>query len=127
MPSILLRATPESFSLNWMPMPAVRLPCARRHPDHVSGDRNFFLAVHQRQQHEHFLAEFVRAAAGNENSAAFHERHVGGIQRVLILDRQRKDARTRRHRNGFHRRLGGAGGHGWSGFVVHGNLLLISL
>jgi hypothetical protein len=63
------------------------------HPDHAAGDGKFFLLAHQIQQHEHFVAQAIIAVRRNEQAAVLDERHVGEIQRALILDGQRQQTR----------------------------------
>jgi len=70
--SILLRAVPESFSLNWMPTPAARLPWApggvtTRH-DRRPGS---FLVVHEREQHENLVADLVVLLLGTKMPPPF--------------------------------------------------------
>ncbi len=60
------------------------------HPDHPAGDRQFLLFAHQIQQHEHFVAQSIIAVRRNEQAAVLHERHIGKVQRALILDRERQ-------------------------------------
>ncbi len=76
-------------------MPAVRLPCAPfgRQPDHSTGDGQLLVFAHEVQQHEHFVAEAVIAVGRDEQPAILHERHVGEIQRALVLDGERQQSR----------------------------------
>jgi hypothetical protein len=63
------------------------------HPDHPTGDRQFLFFAHQIQQHEHFVAQTIIAVRRNEQAAVLYERHIGEIQRALILDRKRQQTR----------------------------------
>lgn len=69
---------------------ASTLRARRGNPDHVSRHRDLLLAVHQREQHEDFFTELVGTVAGDENATALHVRHVGGVQRALVFDRERQ-------------------------------------
>ena len=78
---------------------AVALHAFGRDPDHLALDREPVGIVHQRQQHEYFLAERVLPRGRNEDAAALEERHVGRVQRRLLADVERQarpDARRRR-------------------------------
>jgi hypothetical protein len=64
-----------------------------RHPNHASGDRQLFFLAHEVQQHEHFIAQPIIAVRGDEQSTILDERHVGEIQRALVLDGKRQQTR----------------------------------
>jgi hypothetical protein len=64
-------------------------------PYDVPGHRDLLLAVHECEQHEYLIAQFVGPTAWYEDSAALNVRHVRRIQGVLVLDRERQDAGTR--------------------------------
>jgi hypothetical protein len=72
---------------------ALALRSLGRHPDHPPGDRQLLFLAHQIQQHEHFVAQSIIAVRRNEQAAVLHERHVGEIQRALILDGKRQQTR----------------------------------
>ena len=57
------------------------------------GDRQLLVLAHQVQQHEHLIAEAVVAVGRDEQAAVLHERHVGEIQRALVLDGERQQTR----------------------------------
>ena len=63
------------------------------HPDDAAGDGKLFLLAHQIQQHEHFVAQAIIAVRRNEQATVLDERHIGEIQRALILDGQRQQTR----------------------------------
>lgn len=42
------------------------LSAARRYPDHLAGDRNALRVFHQREQHEHLVAQSVFLGRGHE-------------------------------------------------------------
>ena len=90
-------AAPVSSCVNCTPMPCVRLPCTPSGVSHTTlpCTASRFGIVHQRQQHEHFLAERVLARRGNEDAAALQERHVRGVQRRLLADVERQHAGAR--------------------------------
>ena len=63
------------------------------HPDHAPGNRELFFLTHEIEQHEHFIAQPIIAVGGNEQSTILDERHVGEIQRALVLDGKRQETR----------------------------------
>jgi hypothetical protein len=63
------------------------------HPNHPPGDRQLFFLAHEIQQHEHFIAQPIIAVRGNEQSTILDERHVGEIQRALVLDGKSQQTR----------------------------------
>src|SRR5579863_9278436 len=69
---------------------ALALGALGRHPDDPSGHRELLFLAHQVQQHEYFIAQAIIAVRRNEQAAVLHERHIGEIQRALILDRKRQ-------------------------------------
>ena len=81
-------------------MPAVRLPCAPLGVTQITrpGDRQLLVLAHEVQQHEHLVAEAVVAVGGDEQAAVPHERHVGQVQRALVLDGERQQSRLVRAR-----------------------------
>src|ERR1700730_16384772 len=70
----------------------VALDALWRHPYHLALNCDSLRVIHQRQQHEYFLAELVAAIGWNENTAALQERHVRGVQRGLFPNVERKHA-----------------------------------
>ena len=72
---------------------ALALCALRGHPNHPAGDRKLLLLAHQVQQHENFVPQAIIAVGGDEQAAVLHERHVGEIQRTLVLDRKRQQTR----------------------------------
>ena len=66
------------------------LRALRRHPYDTAGHGQLFFLTHEIEQHEHFIAQAVVAVRRYEQAAVFHERHVGEIQRALILDGERQ-------------------------------------
>ena len=80
--------------LNADALRAVALNALGRHPHHFALNSNSLRIVHQRQQHEYFLAELVDATGGNEDATALEERHVRGVQRSLFPNVERKHARS---------------------------------
>ncbi len=65
---------------------AVALRADRRDPDDLAGDRDLFRVIHQREQHEHLLADAIFLLGGHEQAAALEKRHVGRVQGTLVLD-----------------------------------------
>ena len=76
-------------------MPAVRLPWAPLGVIQMTrpGDRQLLFLAHEIQQHEHFIAQAIVAVGRNEQTAVLHERHIGEIQRALVLDREGQQTR----------------------------------
>src|SRR5580700_6558607 len=72
---------------------ALTLRALRGHPDHAARDRELFFLTHEIEQHEHFVAEPVIAVGRDEKPAVLHERHVGEVERTLVLDRERQQTR----------------------------------
>jgi len=64
----------------------------RRHPDDAAGDGQLFFLAHEIEQHENFIAQAIIAVGRDEQAAVFDERHVGKIERALILDGERQQA-----------------------------------
>src|ERR1700730_5470615 len=62
-------------------------------PDHAAGDRQLLILTHEVQQHEHLVAESVIAAGRDEQPTVLYERHIGQVERALVLDRQGQKAR----------------------------------
>ena len=71
---------------------AVALRAHRRDPDDLAGDRQALVGFRQRQQQEHLVAQEIALGRRHEDAAVLHERHVGVVERRLVLDRQRQDA-----------------------------------
>ena len=91
---VVFALPPVSSCVNWTPMPCVRFPCT---PSGViqttlPWTAILFGIVHQRQQHEHFLAERVGSRRRDEDAAAAQERHVRRIQRRPLADVERQHA-----------------------------------
>src|SRR5688572_173090 len=72
---------------------AFALCALRRQPDDPARNRKLFVLAHEVQQHEHFVAEAIVAVGRDEEAAVFHERHVSEVQRALVLDGERQQAR----------------------------------
>jgi hypothetical protein len=69
------------------------LRALRCHPYHAAGHGQLLFLAHQIEQHEDFIAQTIIAVRGDEQAPIFHERHVGEIQRALILDGERQQTR----------------------------------
>ena len=74
---------------------AVALHAFGRDPDDLALHGDPVGIVHQRQQHEHFLAERVLPRRRDEDAAALEERHVRGVQRRPLADVERQHAGAR--------------------------------
>jgi len=72
---------------------ALALRALGGHPDDAAGDGKLFFLAHEIEQHEHFIAQAIIAVRRNEQAAVLHERHVGEIQRALVLDGERQQTR----------------------------------
>ncbi len=58
---------------------SVALHAFGRDPDHLALHGDALRIIHQRQQHEDFLAELVGSIGRNEDAAALEKRHVRGV------------------------------------------------
>src|SRR5580698_2012369 len=65
---------------------ALTLSALRRHPYDPARHRQFLFLSHEIQQHENFIAQAVVAIRRYEQAAVLYERHIGEIQRALVLD-----------------------------------------
>src|SRR5581483_8678280 len=68
---------------------AVPLHAFGRDPDDLALHGDAVRVVHEREQHEHVLADLVLARGGNEDPAALEEWHVSGVERGLFADVER--------------------------------------
>ena len=66
----------------------------RCNPYNLSRHGQLFGAVHQCQQHENFITQFVILSGRDKKPAIMDERHVCRIQRAFVLDCQRKNTLT---------------------------------
>src|ERR1700733_1221935 len=62
----------------------------RRHPYYAAGHGQLLFLAHEIEQHEYLVAQTIVAVRRNKQAAVFHERHVGEVQRALILDGKRQ-------------------------------------
>src|SRR3546814_13642786 len=58
---------------------------------HLAGNRQAVVALGQRQQQKHLVTEKITLGRGNKHAAALHERHVGAVQRLFVLDCERQN------------------------------------
>ena len=72
---------------------ALALRALGGHPDHPARHRQLLVLAHEVEQHEHLIPQAVVAVGRDEEAAVLHERHVGQVQRALVLDGERQQAR----------------------------------
>jgi len=60
----------------------------RCHPDNRASYGNLFFLAHEVEQHEHLIAESVRAIGRDEQATVDDIGHVREVQRALVFDRE---------------------------------------
>src|SRR5690606_42136536 len=81
----------------------VTLSALRGYPDHFTCHRDLLCFIHQAEQHEDFVAQFVAFAGRDEHTAVRYKWHISSIRDCFIFDGQRENAVARTAANCLHR------------------------
>ena len=74
---------------------AIALCALRRNPGDPANHRHLLVVLRQAQQDEHLIPQRIGMRGRDEQAAVVQKRHVGGVEGVFILYRQRQDALPR--------------------------------